>query len=279
MSIRKHGVDTQINRLDGAGGWIARLVAGVAILLTLPAHSTAQGPLASTPAASGIAGFVRDTTRRPIRLAAVTIASLGRSTVSDDSGFFQIGGLPSGTYTVTITRIGYSPIAFEASLPPDSALMVDIHMRSVSSLDAVIVKGDSVPIRFASTGFADRKKLGIGSFLGPERIDSLREAMVRPSWLLRNVRGIELRCHGASCTVHTRRPPDCIWLFIDGAYRRDEIDDALSTSQIYAIEVYERPSMVPTEFQAPLPPKRGGVMSLAAGCAALAVWTRGRAAP
>jgi hypothetical protein len=237
-----------------------------------------QEPTRGAGGGSGIAGFVRDTVRRPIRLAAISVEGLAKTTVSDDSGFFKISGLPAGTHTVTVTRIGYSPIAFEASLSSDSTLMVDIHMRLVANLNPVVVRGDSVPLRFSSTGFLDRKKLGIGSFLGPEKVDSMRDAMIRPSWFLRNVRGIELRCGGTHCTVHPRRAPDCIWLFVDGAYSRDGIDDVLSTDQIYAIEVYERPNMVPAEFQAPLPSKRGNSLSLAAGCASLAVWTRARAA-
>jgi hypothetical protein len=41
------------------------------------------------------------------------------------------------------------------------------------------------------------------------------------------------------------------------------------------MEVYERASLVPMEFQGTLPQKRGAV-SLAAGCGAIAVWTKAR---
>lgn len=72
----------------------------------------------------------------------------------------------------------------------------------------------------------------------------------------------------------------CLTLFVNGVYMRDndELDPLVSAGSIVAIEVYERPNLVPIEFQAPLPPKRAGpgLMSMAGGCGALAVWTRGR---
>ena len=75
--------------------------------------------------------------------------------------------------------------------------------------------------------------------------------------------------------------PDCLALFIDGVYRgltqsgQAQMDELLSVDQVGAIEVFERGSIVPVEFQAPLTAKHG-VLTTKAGCGAIAVWTKGR---
>ena len=72
--------------------------------------------------------------------------------------------------------------------------------------------------------------------------------------------------------------PGCLWLFIDGVpHGTQQIDDlGFSPSGIAAIEVYERPSLVPLHFQGQLPMKQGRGMSNGAGCGALAIWTKSR---
>ena len=76
------------------------------------------------------------------------------------------------------------------------------------------------------------------------------------------------------------RAHDCLHLFVDGvlhqAQGENQIDRVLTTSVVYAIEVYENPNMVPLQFQASLPPKRG-LLTTKAGCGAIVVWTKSRA--
>jgi len=45
---------------------------------------------------------------------------------------------------------------------------------------------------------------------------------------------------------------------------------------VAAIEIYDRPSRVPVEFQGAMPQKQGPSFSLAAGFGAIAVWTKAR---
>ncbi|MGH7616181.1 MAG: hypothetical protein ACREPM_03030 [Gemmatimonadaceae bacterium] len=67
-------------------------------------------------------------------------------------------------------------------------------------------------------------------------------------------------------------------LFVDGAYiGMDQIDLlGLTPDGVAAIEVYERPSIVPVEFESSLSQKRSRGLSLASGCGAIAVWTKAR---
>jgi hypothetical protein len=231
----------------------------------------------STRGHSGLAGYVRDTLRHPLVLAGVTVEGENATTVSDTSGHFAISGLAAGVHTITIRKFGYQPISFEATLPADSTVLIDVHLRKVQNLGPVIVTAVNSP-RLARTGYFERKKLGLATFLSPEQVDSM-SFLDHPSSLLRTVRGIDVRCSRGLCYVLPRLAV-CINLFVDGVEKRDvQLDELLSTSAIYAIEVYDHPATVPTEFQGRLPHVRPGIVQPVAGCAALIVWTRAKAAP
>jgi hypothetical protein len=225
---------------------------------------------------AGIAGVVRDTLGRPLHLVAITALGRDTSVVTDDSGRFALTKLPPGPTSISILRIGYRAITFEADLPGDSTLMVAIRLQPVTTLGAVVTSAERISKYLARTGFPERVHMGIGSFLSPQQVDSLSRIFTRPAQLLRDMRGIDVQCGGTGCIVHTRRPPDCLLLFIDGVFADGQIDDQLTVGGIAAIEVYERPNKVPAEFQGKLPEKRG-LLSRAAGCGAIAVWTKARA--
>jgi hypothetical protein len=255
------------------------LCAAVALVSSAAtAQSTKKAP--STPAAvhSGIAGVVSDALGAPIVGASIFVDSSSVSVMSDDSGHFDVRGLPPGRNGFTITRIGYAPVSFETSLVADSMIVLSIHMRSVQSLDPVKVTAVRLNAYLARTGFTERRRLGTGSYLAPEQVDSIAPLVMTTAQLLRNVRGINVRCVTSTCEVHTAIPPDCLALFVDGAYiGLDQIDVlGLTPDGVAALEVYERPSIVPVEFEAALPQKRGRGMSLASGCGAIAVWTKAR---
>jgi hypothetical protein len=200
------------------------------------------------------------------------------SAISDDSGRFYLRGLAPGKNGFTITKIGFAPVSFETTLLPDSMLVLSIRMHPVQTLDPVRVSAFRINAYLARTGFTDRKRQGTGSYLTPEYLDSLAPGVATSAQLLRNVRGVDVRCVKSECVVHAHDPPDCFWLFVDGvALGTDQIDVVgLTPTDIAAIEVYERASIVPTEFQGAIPQRRGRGLSLAAGCGAIVVWTKAR---
>ncbi len=227
---------------------------------------------------SGLAGIVRDTLGRPIVAASVLVDGSSVTAVTDDSGRFDVRRLPDGTNGFTITKIGFAPLSFEVSLPADSVVVLSVRMRSVQLLNTVNVNAERTNAYLARTGFIERQRLGLGTFLTPQHIDSVAMSVTLPNQLLQNVRGLDVRCGSANCRVTTRLPPGCLWLYIDGVPHGTESIDTLgfSPSGIAAIEVYDRPSLVPMEFQGQLPIKQGRGMSMGAGCGAIAIWTKAR---
>jgi hypothetical protein len=255
-------------------------VAGLVSCLILAI--SAYNPLAAqrpdtTRKHSGLAGVVRDSIGRPIVSANVLVDGSSVAAVTDDSGRFDVRRLPGGPNGFTITKIGYAPLSFEVALPTDSVVVISVMMRSVQVLNTVNVNAERTNAYLVRTGFTERQRIGLGTFLTPQHIDSMAMQVSTPAQLLRDVRGVDVRCRG-SCTVAAHSPPGCLWLYIDGVPHGTQQIDSLgfSPSGIAAIEVYERPSMVPLEFQGQLPMKHGRGMSLAGGCGALAIWTKAK---
>ena len=250
-------------------------------LLVLAAASSigvAQVSQSDTLPRAALAGVVRDAQQRPLPSTRIIATTADHFAVSDDSGRFHLAGLAPGTHDFSVIRLGYAPVSFQASLAANKTLVIAIHLRSVQKLDNVEITANA-DVRLERTGFFARQRLGIGTFISPQRVDSLSH-LPTAGWLLRDVRGLRVDCRAGSCSVRPSRPPYCMYVFVDGVYGRglgpNALDDAVSINQVHAIEVYERPNMVPTEFQAPLPPKVG-TLTTNAGCSAIAVWTKGRA--
>jgi hypothetical protein len=227
---------------------------------------------------SGLAGIVRDSLGRPIVAANVLVDGNSVVVATDDSGRFDVRRLPSGPNGFTITKIGYAPLSFEVSLPADSVVVLSVTMRSVQVLNTVNVNAERTNAYLARTGFTERRRLGLGSFLTPQHLDSIAMTVITPAQFLRGVRGIDVICPRDICRVVAHSQPGCLWLYIDGVpHGTEQIDNlGFSPSGIAAIEVYERPSLVPAEFQGSLPIKQGRGFSMAAGCGALAIWTKAR---
>ena len=250
----------------------------LALALLVSGSVLAQVPAPNPGKRAALAGVIRDSMSRPLTMATVLVDGKDFSAVTDESGRFHLAGIPAGTNDFTVMRIGYRSVSFTTTLAPDSTLVIAITLRKIQTLEEVEVRAPGISPALERQGYYDRRRLGIGSFVTPERIDSL-DHVATPSQLLRNVRGIEVQCGGRSklgCIVATRRAHGCLNLFIDGVFHKDQIDDVLPTTAVYAIEVYENPSIVPLEFQASLPGKVSA-LTRKAGCGAIVVWTRSRA--
>jgi hypothetical protein len=105
------------------------------------------------------------------------------------------------------------------------------------------------------------------------------DLIATPSQFLRGVRGIDLQCRNLGCVPVPRNHTSCLWLFIDGVPNGPArlIDSlGLNPNAISAIEVYDRPGVVPMEFQGALPEKQGRGFSMTGGCGAIAFWTKAR---
>ncbi len=67
-------------------------------------------------AAASMTGQVLSTLGDPIVGATVVIEETGQSTTSVDGGYYAIGGVPNGDYTVTASAVGFEPQSVSASI-------------------------------------------------------------------------------------------------------------------------------------------------------------------
>lgn len=78
-----------------------------------------------------LSGIVRDAgTGAPLPLAVVSLVDLGRSTITDEGGRYELTAVDAGPQHVRASRIGYAPQLFHALVPGRGALTIDIHLRS-----------------------------------------------------------------------------------------------------------------------------------------------------
>jgi hypothetical protein len=152
---------------------VARTALGILAVLACNV-AFAQVPARDTSArTSAIAGLVLDSLERPVPLATVTLDGRELTAVTDSLGRFHLAGIPAGANAFTVLRLGYQPSSFSATLPPDSTVVITVRLRRVATLDPVSVRAAALRDRLAKRGYYDRQRKGIGSFVSPERVDSL----------------------------------------------------------------------------------------------------------
>ena len=213
---------------------------------------------------SGLAGVVRDSMGTPIPQASVFVAGGKGAEISDDSGRFDVRGLPGGKNEITITKIGFSAVSFTATLPEDSVVVVAVMLHRVRVLDPVTITAVAARERLTRTGFYDRQRSGLGQYLTPEQIDSMADRVQKPSELLRDMRGVTVRCGRSTCLPTVHNAP-CLRIFIDGepvgtAAELDEL--GYSPASMAAVELYDRAANVPLEYHR------------VDGCAIVLFWTK-----
>lgn len=250
-----------------------KLIASSVLVISAAMPSFLHAQAGSRSAA--LAGLVRDSLGLPVVGAEVLVDGGRLRATTDDSGRFHLAGVLAGPNGFTVRRVGYSAVSFETTLAPDTTLVVEIRLKSLQALDAVVVSAAAEMPGLARAGFYERQRFGTGKYLAPPTIDSMSH-LSTPSQLLRSVAGLEVRCRALGCNVQSRLPPYCLHLFVDGRYESGTLDEALTTGVISAIEVYRHPSTIPTAFVAPLPAKSGRGLSQSAGCGALVVWTKAK---
>ncbi len=251
---------------------LMRFAGAVLLGASLAALAAAQSgaPSDSTRDRAVLAGRVRDQFGHPIKGAAVQALDQGLLAIVDDSGVFQIRDLLPGPSRFTVTRVGYAPTSFVLELPADSTIFVDVHLQPMSRpLFRNVATGRTLrsysDVRLNATGWDDRRRTLIGYFIGPDEIVSVPHPHV--AQYLIGLPGVAVRprpsgVDGVTFTIGRACEPR---VFVDGRLTSATVEAAVSASQLFAIEVYPLPSLVPEKFASPTREQPCGVVAL---------WTR-----
>ena len=104
---------------------LSRLLVAVTVGMSIAAPSLL---IAQQPSAT-LTGTVRDPSGEPLAGVRILVVDLGRRTVTDDRGRYRLGVLPSGTWTVSFSRLGLSPETRRVGVTV-AGRVLDVQLRS-----------------------------------------------------------------------------------------------------------------------------------------------------
>jgi len=92
-----------------------------------------------------LTGTVTDTSGTPLADVRVHVLEVGRGTTTDAKGTFSLPELPSGTYGVAFSRIGYAPIVRRVTVgAEDVTLTVSMRPSAVELPEVQVTASPSV---------------------------------------------------------------------------------------------------------------------------------------
>jgi len=243
------------------------------VVVTVCAVACATG-LRAQPNVAGreLVGVVRDSTGAWITGATVEIP--GAVARTNERGTFRLWTADVDTLTISIRRLGFSPVSALISTRGAKWDTVVVEMEHLPQrLAAAEVKAAVARQRLGLRDFEQRRARGLGEFVSRSEITARNTS--RPSDVLRDVRGVQLAKvrsggFGVRFAAYSARQPNCtpaIWL--DGHLAPSmEVDD-LTANDIEAMELYENWSSTPAQFM------KGPTLP----CGTIVVWTRVPGAP
>lgn len=196
----------------------------------------------------------------------------GPAARANERGEWTLTGAPLGTRMLEVRAVGYyperRPVDVVAGGPPVRTALVTLQ----SVLDTVMVTASRMADRFA-TGFAERRRVGVGRYLTPEDIE--RRQPVVTSDLFHMIPGLRVErvpLGGTQINMRGIFEERCLpAVYIDGHYMReltaDDIDTWVAPKDVAGIEVYTQ-GTVPAEFQPGL-----------GDCGSIVIWTKRRSTP
>lgn len=243
---------------------------GVAAVAGLAIHCLAsplQGqdrPFSVPAATARLLGTVTDTSGARLSRAEVwVVAASALRAVTNDSGEFELAGLPAGAITLAIRRLGYESATFSATLTPGRAHRATFPLTPSAHILAELRVQDTASSWLSL--FEQRRSMHRGTFI--TRRDFEKDNLRIASDILRRVAGVQVMPtrYGTAITMtrgagaRTCRPQ----LYVHQTPYSGNFDD-FTPDDIEALEVYVGVSEIPPDLITMGRPI----------CAAVVIWTR-----
>lgn len=251
---------------------LADSYAGDTVTFAVRLSSTNVADRVARDVNSVIHGVVMDSSRAPLDGVEVYVFRSGLTARTDRNGRFRLEGLIEGLTQLRARRLGWNPMDTTVVLAPHADISLDFRFRSrVSALDTirVIATQDACKPRDFE-GFECRRKAGLGVFIDPATVDSLKPRFLADLFDgvlgLRRVGNVVVPTTGPRCITqlvngHPPLPIDLIQL--EGADARF----------VVAVEVYTDPKTFPEWYKIYTWTGEGGFKSNR--CALMVLWTEG----
>ena len=217
-----------------------------------------------------VVGRVLNKYGQPIAGARVELQNTGSATKTRANGEFTLDSLPSGTQTLEVRQLGFSPTEVAVELSSASPQNVTVKMADyVPVLSAMRVEAQRTR-GLSDVGFSDRKKTGMGYYLDADQLKGRQTTQF--SDMLRTVPGIRVQPggNGTNIVTSSRDPTGgCVTFYVDGAPWQQmtpgDLDTYVRPEEVAALEVYNG-STTPAQFQ----------QAGQSGCTTVVIWTERR---
>jgi hypothetical protein len=217
-----------------------------------------------------VTGKVLNKYGQPIVGARVELQNTGAATKTRTNGEFTLDSLPSGTQTLEIRQLGFSPTEVPIELSQASPQSVTVKMTEyVPVLSAMRVTAQRER-GLSDVGFSDRKRSGMGYYLDADQLKMRKTTQF--SDMLRTVPGVRVTPAGDGTNViQSSRDPTggCVTFYVDGSPWQQmtpgDLDTYVRPDEVAALEVYNG-ATTPAQFQQP------GM----SGCTTVVIWTERR---
>jgi hypothetical protein len=244
---------------------VAALTAGLAFAAPhAEAQAVVQGSRATAPATSRLIGTVTDTSGVPLSRAEVWLVAVSTlRAISNDSGQFDLAGLPAGTITFGVRRLGFAEATFTALLKPGRTHRATFPLTP-SAQPLAAVKVQDTLSTWLST-FDQRRSIHRGTFI--TRKDFVNDNLRIATDILRRVPGVQIVPTRTGTAVVMNRGAGarrCVpQLYVHETPYSGNFDD-FTPDDIEALEVYVGISEIPPDLVTMGRPI----------CAAIVIWTR-----
>lgn len=217
-----------------------------------------------------VTGKVVNKYGQPIGRARVELQNTGQATLTKANGEFVLDSLPSGTQTLEVRQLGYSPTDMPVELSMARPENVTVKMADyvpVLSEMRVTAQRDK---GLMDVGFSDRKRSGMGYYLDADQLKMRQTSQF--SDMLRTVPGLRVVPAGDGTNViQSSRDPTggCVTFYVDGSPWQQmtpgDLDTFVRPEEVAALEVYNG-ATTPAQFQ-----QAGN-----SGCTTVVIWTQRR---
>jgi TonB family protein len=240
-------------------------------MVLLPALLGAQGPPpaageSGTLRSGAITGTVRDSAGLPVSAAQVSVAGLIVRASTGNDGVYKISGVPLGTRTIRVRRIGFRPDSVKVEVTPGGEVTGDVTLGVIAQQMApVVVEAGRRRYTGRMASFFQRRDQGMGTFFTAEEIDK-RNPMITTD-LFRQVPGVHIERVGAENVIFFRGQRCAPLVWIDGTPATAGYlnPDYFAPNTLGGIEIYTGVSTVPPELM---------WMRGKGACGVIALWTR-----
>ncbi|MGI9089865.1 MAG: carboxypeptidase regulatory-like domain-containing protein, partial [Gemmatimonadaceae bacterium] len=208
---------------------------------TRPARALATG-------SAVIRGKVTNAGGVPVSDARISVQGSSATTASNADGSFTLSGVPAGTQSVLVRRVGYEPVERPIDVRSRLPNELTVRLGSYTPQLATVEVKEKQTDRFGSTGFDKRRTNGMGKYLDEDQIAKIAPTFTTDA--LRRIPGLSVTGSGQNANLTTTRGNGCVAYLIDRNPMRlggSSIDDLVNAQDVSAVEFYQ-PSEAPLEL-------------------------------